>query len=88
MQSKLKAQPEDKKLQQFMDALFLKVIRENQSIAAKIFHRLFQKCDTLSIIRLMSDQASLRECLNIMRSLPTLPFLKALPAFMFGMDSD
>jgi lycopene beta-cyclase len=88
LQSKLKAQPEDKKLQQFMDALFLKVIRENQSIAAKIFHRLFQKCDTLSIIRFMSDQASLRECLNIMRSLPTLPFLKALPAFMFGMDSD
>lgn len=85
---KLAAHPEDKKLQQFMDALFLKVIRENQPIAAKIFYRLFQKCDTLSIIKFMSDQASWRDCFSIMRSLPTLPFLKALPSFMFGTDSD
>jgi len=88
LQSKLKAQPADKKLQIFMDALFLKVIRENQSIAAKIFSRLFENCDTLSIIKFMSDQASLRECLNIMRALPTLPFLKALPAFIFGHRAD
>ncbi len=79
---KLSKSPKDGWLQSFMDALFLMVLKNNQSLNAKIFNSLFKNCSTASVVRFMSDKASLIDCLRIVVSLPPLPFLKALPSYI------
>ena len=78
----LYAFPKERRLQSFMDGLFLNVIKKNPNIAASIFEDLFSQCDFKTVVKFMSDQASLREYFRIIRSLPSLPFIKALPHFL------
>jgi lycopene beta-cyclase len=80
--AKLSKSPKDSRLQSFMDTLFLIVLKNNQSLNAKIFNSLFKNCNTSSVIRFMSDRANLMDCLKIIFSLPPLPFLKALPGYI------
>ena len=74
--------PKDRWLQSFMDGLFLMVIKKNPTIAASLFESLFRKCDLKTVVKFMSDQASLPDCLKIIRSLPPRPFIEALPRFI------
>lgn len=78
----LYAFPKERWLQSFMDGLFLSVIKNNPTMAASIFEDLFSKCDFKTVVKFMSDQASVREHFRIIRSLPPLPFIKALPRFL------
>jgi lycopene beta-cyclase len=66
-------------LQSLMDHLFLNVIKNNYQISASIFNDLFKNCDTETVIKFMSDQASAADNFKIIKSLPPLPFIKALP---------
>ena len=74
--------PKEKRLQSFMDGLFLEVIKKNPAMAASLFEDLFTRCDLKTVVKFMSDKASLREYFLIIRSLPPLPFIKALPRFL------
>jgi len=75
--------PEDPLLQSLMDGLFLDVIKKNPTMAASLFEDLFKKCDLKTVIKFMSDQATIGDYFRIVRSLPPLPFLRALPHFLF-----
>jgi lycopene beta-cyclase len=75
--------PEDSLLQSLMDGLFLDVIKKNPTMAASLFEDLFKKCDLKTVIKFMSDQATIGDYFRIVRSLPPLPFLRALPHFLF-----
>ncbi|MEN9965943.1 MAG: hypothetical protein RL416_100 [Pseudomonadota bacterium] len=77
----LYAFPKDHGLQSFMDKLFLNVIKNNSKIAASIFEDLFSQCDLKTVIKFMSDQASLKDYFHIIRSLRPWPFIRALPRF-------
>ena len=74
--------PKENRLQSFMDGLFLEVIKKNPAMAASLFEDLFTRCDLKTVVKFMSDKASLREYFQIIRSLPPLPFIKALPRFL------
>jgi len=81
--SKLYQCEKDAWLQSFMDGLFLNVIKKNNTNVASIFDSLFKNCDVKIVIKFMSDRASLVDSFHIIRSMPQLPFLKALPGFLF-----
>ena len=76
------ALPKDRGLQSFMDGLFLKVIKKNPTIAASLFESLFRECDLKTVVKFMSDQASIPDCLKIIGALPPRPFIEALPRFI------
>lgn len=78
----LYAFPKDPWPESFMDGLFLNVIKQNPAMAASFFEDLFSQCDLKTVIKFMSDKASLLEYFRIIRSLPPLPFIKALPSFL------
>ena len=78
----LYAFPKERWLQSFMDELFLTVIHNNPAIAASLFEDLFSQCDFQTVVKFMSDKATVSEHLQIIKSLPPLPFIKALPTFL------
>jgi lycopene beta-cyclase len=61
-----------------MDQLFLRVIRARPEKAPDLFLSLFKNTNTQSIIRFLSDQASIRDYLCIIRALPPKPFIGQL----------
>jgi lycopene beta-cyclase len=75
--------PKEPRLQSFMDELFLNVIQKNPTMAASLFEDLFKKCDLKTVIKFMSDQATICDYFRIVISLPPPPFLRALPHFLF-----
>ena len=80
----LYAAPKENRVQSFMDGLFLTVIKSNPTSAASLFEDLFNRCDLNTVIKFMSDMATLRDYLRIIKSLPPSPFIKALPGFMIA----
>ena len=74
--------PKESLMQSFMDRLFLNVIKSNSQTAASIFESLFKQCDFKTLVKFMSDKATLRDFLHIITSLPPLPFVRALPRFL------
>lgn len=80
--------PKDPLLQSLMDGLFLHVIKKNPTIAASLFEDLFKKCDLKTVIKFMSDKASLADYIRIIGSLPPVPFIRALPQFIFQKAYD
>ena len=78
----LYAFPKEKRLQSFMDGLFLNVIKKNPTMAASLFEDLFRECNLKTVVKFMSDQASISDCLEIIRALPPKPFIEALPHFI------
>ena len=65
-----------------MDGLFLHVLFSHPELAPDIFFSLFSKVDSVRVARFMSDRASLAECLTIVASLPSVPFLSELAKTM------
>lgn len=61
----------------WMDEIFLKVCRAMPAQAADIFFSMFQHTDGTTIAHFMQDEASLRDLLSVIMSVPTSPFLKA-----------
>lgn len=82
--SKLHQFQKDPWLQSLMDNLFLNVIKNNYQISTSIFNDLFKNCDIETVIKFMSDQASAGDNFKIIKSLPPLPFIKALPHFVLS----
>jgi lycopene beta-cyclase len=60
-----------------MDSLFLRVIKDHPSRAPQLFLSLFEKADTTSVIRFLSDGGTVADALAVIRAMPSLPFLKA-----------
>ncbi len=60
-----------------MDNLFLRVIRKHPARAPHLFLSLFQKADTASIIRFLSNGGTMADAVAVIRALPPLPFLTA-----------
>jgi lycopene beta-cyclase len=60
-----------------MDNLFLRVIRTHPVRAPQLFLSLFQRADTASIIRFLSDGGTIADAMAVIRALPPLPFLTA-----------
>jgi lycopene beta-cyclase len=62
----------------FMDHLFLMVIKRQPRIASKLFLRLFGMKHSSSFVRFLNEQASVADCLAMIRALPPEPFLREL----------
>jgi len=69
----------DSFIQKWMDLLFITVIKKNPTIGAKVFEELFKNCEAKTVAKFMSDRSSLLDKLKIVTSLPSLPFLLAIP---------
>ena len=68
----------DSILLQWMDAIFLKVMQKQPQLAPKLFLAMFKKVNTPSMVRFLSDEGTIKDCLAIILALPPLPFLKQL----------
>ena len=66
-----------------MDDLFLNVLKSNPKSSVPIFYNFFLRCKTSSVIRFLSDHASITDYLSIIASMPKLLFLKELIAYPF-----
>ncbi len=66
----------DKRLVQFMDKVFLNVLRTSPSLAPEIFLSLFEKVPMRRLLRFLSDSPTLFDALHIVGALPKLPFLR------------
>lgn len=64
-----------------MDDIFLNVLQSNPKSSISLFFNLFSNCKTITVIRFLSDHASIRDFLSIIMSMPKLLFLKELPAY-------
>ena len=72
------AQPRDSRRQQFMDGLFLRVLREQPDQAPKLFERMLERVPGPVFVRFMSDQAGWMDSLRVVSSLPWRPFVQTL----------
>ena len=70
--------PQDSWARQKMDALFLKVLRNEPEQAPEIFVRLAQGISADAMARFMMDRASLADLLAVVWAVPKKPFLRHL----------
>lgn len=70
--------PPEPRIQAWMDALFLDVLRREPHHAADIFFKLYHRVSMDVLIRFMSDQSTLMDKLKVISSLPSGPFLRAI----------
>ena len=61
----------------FYDSILLHILYHQQLKGEEIFQRLFDKNKAASVLKFLDNETSLREELAIIKSLPTLPFMKA-----------
>lgn len=61
-----------------MDQLFLKAIARGPGVAPDLFMSMFEKSDSACVIRFLSGCSTLKDCLEIMASLPAKRFIKQL----------
>ena len=61
-----------------MDALFLKLVRARPQLAPELFAALFANADTQSVIRFLSDRATLSDYARVVAALLPGPLLRAL----------
>ncbi|MET3109372.1 lycopene beta-cyclase [Oxalobacteraceae bacterium GrIS 2.11] len=59
-----------------MDTVFLKVIRNCPKLAPDLFISLFSKVESRKLIRFLSDQGSLLDCIAVINALPPGPFIQ------------
>lgn len=69
---------QDSYLQKFMDGLFLKLVRSRPDLAPDLFVALFAGTKAPSVIRFLSDRASLTDYMRVIASLLPGPLLRAL----------
>lgn len=67
----------DSLIQQIMDFLFLKMVRAKPEFAPDLFLALFAKTDTQSVIRFLSDRATLQDYIRVMAALFPGPLFRA-----------
>ena len=65
-------------LTNWLDKIFLSVLRSNPKEAPKIFQIFFTKVPIASVIRFLSDQARFIDYLAIILKLPKISMLKGL----------
>ncbi len=70
--------PPEPSFQAWMDTLFLDVLLQEPACTPKLFNSLYDNAPVDALIRFMSDQSSLADKLNIIRSLPPGPFLRTM----------
>ena len=66
----------DKKYQ-FLDNIFLKVLKNNPKKMAQIFYKMFN-CPSNTVINFLSNKSNIFEDINIISKMPKLIFMKAL----------
>ncbi|MEM9072560.1 MAG: lycopene cyclase family protein, partial [Myxococcota bacterium] len=69
--------PQPWKRSTWMDALFVDVLRRHPEDGPGFFRAIFEGNDADRIARFMTETATRRDLLGIMRSLPASPFLRA-----------
>lgn len=67
----------------WMDNIFLNVLRIEPQLAPDLFYRLLSKLPPKRFVRFMNDQAKLYDCMYVMACLPKTPFVKALLRLIF-----
>ena len=67
--------PKDSRLQRWMDDLFLRVMRQNPDRIPDLFMRLAEQAGPASLVRFLSDRASLTDRIRVIKSLPVKLFL-------------
>jgi lycopene beta-cyclase len=70
----------------WMDTLFLKVILHKPSLAPTLFMAMFHRVNAHSMVRFLSDQATLKDYLWIIFALPPIPFLMQLIRQLVSRD--
>jgi len=75
-------------IQRAMDALFLKLVRARPDLAPDLFVALFAGTDTQSVIRFLSDRATLRDYARVVASLLPGPLLRAVLGRKRQKDGD
>jgi len=68
----------------FFDGVFLRVLRDNPRAFPEYFHRLFARVSPEALTAFLSETSTWRSDLQIMRSLPLGPFLRAALKSMRG----
>jgi lycopene beta-cyclase len=61
----------------FYDSVLLDVLKNNRMEGHQVFTDIFQASDPSRVLRFLDNESSLIDDLQIIRSLPTTPFLKA-----------
>jgi lycopene beta-cyclase len=69
---------------QWMDALFLQVIKTEPQCGATLFMSMFGKVKPERLIRFLSGEAKLIDCLAVIAACPYLPFLRTLGRLVFA----
>lgn len=67
-----------RKLDPFMDKIFLQALKDNAQLSPRFFSSMAQYCSPDSLVRFLSDRASFSDYFQIIRSLPPYPFLRSL----------
>ena len=78
------AHPQDKRLDAWMDRIFLKVLLAYPDLAPKIKMNLAGGLSSRQFTRFLTDRAYLRDNISIIRSQPVWPFLKTAIKDMIG----
>ena len=66
-----------------MDDLFLNVLKSNPKSSAPLFYNLFLHCKIHTLVRFLSDHASIPDYLSIIASMPKLLFLKEFAVYTY-----
>jgi lycopene beta-cyclase len=70
--------PRDPYALQFLDSLFLRVLRDQPDLAPRLFTQLFAGAPTGAVLRFLGDRAGPGDVMRVISALPPGPFLKAL----------
>lgn len=62
----------------WMDQLFLDVIATSPALAPALFEQLLSRTEPSRFVRFMNDEATLKDCLQVIGCLPKRPFLQVL----------
>jgi lycopene beta-cyclase len=71
--------PQDTWLIRQMDRIFIAVLRSKPSIAPQLFLSLFKNVSSERVVRFLSGNATLSDCMQIIWALPAAPFLSEVP---------
>ena len=74
----LHGQLPDKPIYRNMDALFLKIIKQQPELAQELFMRMAKGVSPETFVRFLSNQANFLDFLKIIKSLPARPFLSQI----------
>jgi lycopene beta-cyclase len=63
---------------EFLDAVFLRVLRAEPELAPMIFTRMMKGTSAAEFSRFMTENAELKDIVKVIKAMPKWPFLKAL----------